>query len=183
MLRIVCLQQGNYCGRGTEYVNVLYDAVSRNLAEGMAGVFECFTDQPEGLAPGIVARPLPAPGAPGWWGKLGLFRAGLWPEGDRVLLFDLDTLIEGAIEELATYAGPFAALEDFYRPGGLQSSVMAWPARFRPGRHTCWNGARTTADPSSVTTASSPRERMKTCSVACTLPTSVAPAGMVMVRA
>jgi hypothetical protein len=83
MLRVVCVQQGDYCGRGVEYVNTLYDMVRRNLGEGLPGVFECFTDNPEGLTEGIVGRELPHAGLTGWWNKLALFKPGLWPDGDR----------------------------------------------------------------------------------------------------
>ena len=101
--------------------------VRRNLADGFEGEFVCFTDQADVLDKGITVRPLPAE-LPGWWSKLALFRKELFPEGDRVLFFDLDTLITGRLDELAAYDGPFAILRDFYRPSGMQSSVMMWAA-------------------------------------------------------
>jgi hypothetical protein len=99
--------------------------VRRNLADGFEGEFVCFTDQADQLDKGIVVRPLPA-NLPGWWSKLALFRDDLFPAGDRVIFFDLDTVITGRLDELAAYAGPFAILRDFYRPSGMQSSVMLW---------------------------------------------------------
>lgn len=125
MLRVVCVQKGNYLGRGAEYVNVLFDQVRRNLPEGTEGEFVCFTDDGAGLHDVITVRPLPD-GLVGWWNKLWLFSPGLFPDGDRIIYFDLDTLIVGALDELAGYSGEFAALRDFYRPDGLQSAVMAW---------------------------------------------------------
>jgi hypothetical protein len=44
------------------------------------------------------------------------------------LFFDLDTVITGQLDQIASYDGIFATLRDFYRPNGLQSSVMAWQA-------------------------------------------------------
>lgn len=127
MLQVVCIQAGNYCGRGAEYVNTLFDMVRRNLPEGYPGCFTCFTDDPGGLDGGILVRPLPAQ-LEGWWSKLALFRHGLFAQDDRILFFDLDTIITGSLRELCEYRGPLSVLRDFYRPNGLQSSVMAWDA-------------------------------------------------------
>lgn len=125
MLHICCIRAGT--AFAPAYVDILFDSVRRNLADGFEGEFVCFTDQPDKLADGIVVRPLPAD-LPGWWSKLALFRADLFPAGDRVLFFDLDTVITGRLDEIAAYDGPFAILRDFYRPNGLQSAVMAWEA-------------------------------------------------------
>lgn len=123
MLHICCIRAGT--AFAPAYVSNLFDMVRRNLADGFEGDFTCFTDQPDALDQGIKVRPLPAD-LPGWWSKLALFRSGLFPEGERVIFFDLDTLITGRLDELAAYDGPFAILRDFFRPNGMQSSVMAW---------------------------------------------------------
>jgi len=125
MLHICCIRAGT--AFAPAYVDILFDSVRRNLADGFEGRFVCFTDQPDKLAEGISSRPLPA-NLPGWWSKLGLHRPGLFPDGDRVLYFDLACLITGRLDEIAAYDGPFAILRDFYRPDGLQSAVMAWEA-------------------------------------------------------
>lgn len=125
MLNIVCVQTGNYQGRGAEYVNTLLDMVRRNLAEGTQFRFWCLTGDATGLDPAIEI--IREPGhLNGWWNKLWLFREGLFPRGERVLYFDLDTVITGSIDEVAACDSEFAILRDFYRPNGLQSSVMAW---------------------------------------------------------
>jgi hypothetical protein len=108
-------------------VDILFDSIRRNLAEGFEGDFTCFTDQDDELADGIIVRPLPA-NLPGWWSKLALFQDGLFRKGDRVIFFDLDTVLTGRLDEFAAYDGPLAILRDFYRPDGLQSAVMAWRA-------------------------------------------------------
>lgn len=125
MLHICCIRAGE--AFSPAYVNILFDSVRRNLAEGFEGDFVCFTDQPDNLDPGIVRRPLPAD-LPGWWSKIALLRNGLFPDGDRVLFLDLDSVITGRLDEIAAYDGPFAILRDFFRPDGLQSAVMAWEA-------------------------------------------------------
>lgn len=128
MLHVVCIRAGGLFPPA--YVHILQDMVARNLEGGFPGRFVCFTDRPEELE-NIETRPLPAD-LPGWWSKLALFREGLFPDGDRVLFFDLDTVITGSIDALAKYDGEFAILRDFYRPNGLQSSVMAWRAGDHP---------------------------------------------------
>lgn len=127
MLHVVCVNSGNYQGRGAQYVNTLYDSVRRNLPDGFPGEFVCFTDTPAGLDRQIVVRPLPSE-VKGWWGKLWLFSPGLFPVGDCILYFDLDTLITGRLDEIAKYDGPFAILRDWLEPEIVNSSVMAWPS-------------------------------------------------------
>lgn len=124
-LNIVCLNAGNYEGRGKEYVEILHDMVTRNIPKGTFFNFICFTDDPEPYNSEIQKRPLEGT-LTGWWNKLYLFKDGLFPEGDRILYFDLDTCITSGLDEIIKYDGPFAILRDVYRPGGLQSSVMAW---------------------------------------------------------
>ena len=81
-----------------------------------------------------MPRELP-PSLDGWFNKLFLFSPGLWPEGDRIVYFDLDTLITGRLDELVAYDGEFAILEDFLHPpqpavlrhavaGGLRASHL-----------------------------------------------------------
>lgn len=125
MLHICCIRAGE--AFSPAYVVNLKDMVARNLEAGFPGRFVCFTDRPHELPEGIETAPLPT-NLPGWWSKLALFREGLFPIGDRVLFFDLDTVITGPIDKLAAYDGDFAILEDFYRPNGLQSAVMVWRA-------------------------------------------------------
>lgn len=122
MLNVVCVNQGNYLGRGAEYVNTLASMVGRTLPTEHK--FICFTDDPEGLDEGIEVRPLPA-GLTGWWAKLYLFSKEAGLDG-RVMYFDLDTVIVGSLEQIAEYQGEFAILSDFYRPKGYGSGVMAW---------------------------------------------------------
>jgi len=119
---------------GPDYVNILHDAVRRNLPSETRWRFLCFTDDPSGLSEGIEARPLPVP-LKGWWNKLYLFKEGLFEDGTRLVFLDLDTLIMGNISDIVRYKGEFALLRDFYRPNGYGSGVMLWRAGFG---HTIW---------------------------------------------
>jgi hypothetical protein len=116
---------GNYLGQGRAYASRLFSAVSRNLSG--AAQFKCFTDDPKmaGMMP-----PLPHPGLKGWMNKLALFKPGVFAEGERVLYLDLDTVIAGSLDDIASYDGEFAMLEDFTMPKLLASGVMAWRGGF-----------------------------------------------------
>ena len=46
MLNVVCVNAGDYEGRGVEYVQILNDMIRRNLPEGYPGTFTVFTDTP-----------------------------------------------------------------------------------------------------------------------------------------
>ncbi len=127
MLHVACVRWGE--AFGVEYVERLHDMVRRNLPHGFAGRFVCFTDRPADLShlAGVETQPL-SQGLTGWWAKLELLLADSFPEGDRVWFFDLDTVIVGPLDKLFEYPGAFGILEDVYRPGGFQSSVMSWIA-------------------------------------------------------
>lgn len=123
---VCCVNAGNYQGRGAEYVNNLYDMVARNLADTFVGKFVCFTDDPQGLHPGIEVRALPEPELEGWWNKLALFKPGVFKDGERVWFLDLDTLIISNLDAIMRYPGEFATLKDFYYPSRVGPAVMSW---------------------------------------------------------
>jgi uncharacterized Rossmann fold enzyme len=122
-LNVVCVRHGEKYS--PDYVTKLHAMVARNITLGTEGRFICFTDQPDDLPPHIIRSPLPD-GVAGWWSKLALFDADLFAPGDRILYFDLDTVIVGDLDQVIRYDGDFAILRDFYRPDGMQSAVMAW---------------------------------------------------------
>lgn len=123
-LNLVCVKWGEKYS--AEYVNILFDMVIRNMTPREAK-FICFTDDATGLDPRIEVRPLPG-NLDGWWNKIYLFKEGVFENGERVVFFDLDTLVINALDRILSYGGEFATLRDFYRPNGLQSSVMCWEA-------------------------------------------------------
>lgn len=122
-MRVVCVQVQNYQGMGARYVNALYRGVTRNSSKPVH--FTCFTDDPSGYDEGVEALKLPS-GINGWWNKVALFHPNAFEDGERVTYLDLDTVVVNSIDELLDYDGPFAALEDVYRPGAISSGVMAW---------------------------------------------------------
>lgn len=122
---VACVQAGNYCGRGADYVNALYDMVVRNMPPGVLFRFVCLTDDAAGLHADIETIALPDD-LEGWYGKLYLFKRGLFADGERVIFMDLDTLVIGRLDDLVRYDGQFATLDDFYYPERIGPAVMAW---------------------------------------------------------
>lgn len=129
---IVCVNHGNFCGRGAEYVNKLFDMVFRNLPQDLIKKFVCFTDNAEGLNPLIEARELPG-NLTGWWNKIYLFKKGLFNKGERIFFLDLDTIITGPLDHIVKYSGKFMVLKDFYNRNNYNSGVMLWEADFDDG--------------------------------------------------
>lgn len=121
----ICLKAGT--AYGPEYVNILRDMICRNLAEGTQGRFVCITDDPTGLDEGVEVLPLPDD-LETWWGKLYMFKRGLFPDGTRCLFMDLDTLFVGPLDDIIKYDGQFATLRDFYYPQQLGPAIIAWKA-------------------------------------------------------
>lgn len=124
-LKIVCVNAGNYLGRGAEYVNTLFDMVCRNISDKQSFQFQCFTDTPDGLNPAILTRPVHGE-LKGWWNKIYMFKPGVFAADDKVVFIDLDTVIVGGLDEILKYDGGFAILRDFYNPTHYQSSLMIW---------------------------------------------------------
>ncbi len=136
MLNIVCVKWGDLYG--ADYVNKLYAMVARNLTAGTEGKFVCFTDDDTDIRQEIHCLPLPN-GVRGWWGQLYPFAPGQFEHRDRVLYFDLDTVIIGDLDDIAAYDGEFVILRDFLREDGWQASVMAWKAGFGAEIWQRWN--------------------------------------------
>lgn len=89
--------------------------------------FVCFTDDPTGLDPQVVALPLPDLGLPEGstdtrWRKLALFRADLAGLSGTALFLDLDLVVLGDLEPFFTHPGRFVILrdDDLFRPKPLR---------------------------------------------------------------
>ncbi len=130
MLNVISLKHGTKYG--SEYVNKLYNMVSRNLTVPFD--FYCFTEDPTNLNPKIKIKTLPRGLFTGWWWKPYIFKQGHFPDGDLNLFFDLDMVIAGNIDKLVSYLpGEFVGLEDVGRvfrrvPPKLGSAVLRWPS-------------------------------------------------------
>lgn len=121
----ICVKWGE--AYSAEYVNILKDMVSRNLEAGFPGRFVCMTDDPTGIDESIEILPIPDD-LETWWGKLYMFKRGLFPDGTRCVFMDLDTVIIGSITDILKYDGKFAILRDVYFPQQLMSAIMLWEA-------------------------------------------------------
>lgn len=107
---VCCIKKGNKYG--PEYVNRLYSMVQRH-AFYEPWDFVCFTDDTTGIDPWVKTAPLPWD-APGWWGKMGLFRDEIPEIRTRHLLFlDLDVVITGRLDEILSWPSDFAMIRDW----------------------------------------------------------------------
>ena len=122
---VLCvLKSGGYFT--PEYVIRLKNMVERHTT--VIHQFICLTDFP-GIH-GCSFRALTAD-LPGWWSKIELFRPDI-AAVDRIVYFDLDTLILDNIDDLLELDGPFYALRPWNRKnlvnGQCGSGLMTWQA-------------------------------------------------------
>lgn len=123
-LHVVCLKWGTKYE--AELVNRLYRMVAHNLS--IPFQFHCLTENPEGLVPEIDQLPLESSDLVGWWYKLSLFRENFYGLEGNILYFDLDVVITGSIDFLATMPGDFLICENWSRNRMWNSSVMRFKA-------------------------------------------------------
>lgn len=101
-----------------EYVSRLRDGVAAHLGDHR---FVCLSDVPvdcERIPLGL--------GLPGWWSKLELFQLT-----GKVIYLDLDTVINGPLQDLADIDTPFSMLDDLNGHGiNKTSGVMVWNGDF-----------------------------------------------------
>ena len=118
MIDVVCFKWGPKFG--AEYVNNLYHGVQRNTT--VEHRFICYTDDPEGVEcetrPFLVDLPV-------WWYIIGLTNPS-HNHSEKVVYFDLDTVITGNIDHILTLQKPFATISDFGWPQGLQTAFIMY---------------------------------------------------------
>lgn len=108
---IVCLKWGDKYP--SQYVNVLNNMCRRHSKVPFN--FVCLTNNPEGLSPGIIHKPLPHLPLQGWWMKPWVFARENNFLG-QVLFLDLDLIIHDNIDKLWDYsASDFMIIRDFTR--------------------------------------------------------------------
>lgn len=131
MLNVACVLRsgGSYTPSDVEKLHAM---VTRHLKYGE---FYCLTDMVLEVGKIEDVRPIKLEHAyPGWWSKMELFRPTVFPEGDRILFLDLDTIILGNLEAIAARQEHWIMLGDFYRRPpkhariGLASGMMMWTA-------------------------------------------------------
>lgn len=120
MINIVCLKWG--VKFGPEYVNKLYNSISRNISKPFK--FHCFTDNSAELNSNVIVHKLPYDNLSGWWNKLYLFSNEIpFNKNDKILFVDLDTVITGNIDDIVNVdCTNLVVLRDFYT--GLEKSVV-----------------------------------------------------------
>jgi hypothetical protein len=119
-LTVACVRTGTRYG--AEYVYRLRDGVARHLKRPHR--FVCLTDRPEDL-PNVETIDVSGDGLAGWWAKMILFQlAGGC--ADRILYFDLDTVICGPLDPLADLDVEFGICGNFARAAGN----LSWPCRY-----------------------------------------------------
>jgi len=106
-----------------KYVNNLVEGIKNNLSIDHRLV--CLTDNSKGFTKSIDEVIRFKHDFPKWWGKIELFRPGLF-EGQQVFYFDLDTFVVGSLDEIVFYDGEFCALRDFYHLHKMGSGLMSW---------------------------------------------------------
>ena len=122
MIHVICIKWGTKYS--SEYVNKLFKGIQRNTTKEFS--FTCFTEISNGIVyPEIKIQPIPY-FTGDWYSKIGLYNQDLYLPDDQIFYFDLDTVITGNLDEIFSYAGDFAILQDFYRPKGYGSGLMGW---------------------------------------------------------
>ena len=106
-LNIVCCLWGDWPGNGwgPEYVNRLYRGVKKSLTTPHR--FVCFSDRPiADIESGVEVRPMTS--VPSWIGVLPKLVVHNPDNGfkGRVIVFDLDSIITGSLDEMCSYQGP-----------------------------------------------------------------------------
>jgi|TARA_B100000282_G_C31627357_1_gene442207 hypothetical protein len=134
---VVCVKWGTEYS--DEYVHILKAMVERNSTVPFH--FKAFTDGP---IEGIDCVPL-SPGLNGWWNKLQLFNPA-HQLSERIVYFDLDTVITKNIDFFLEYDRDFCGIENlgvnnkYENPAAyrnvFQSGVLAWNRNFA---YFIWN--------------------------------------------
>lgn len=93
-----------------EWVYILKNMVTRNMPANEAFRFVCLTNVPDEFNGTIETIPLKH-NWPGWWGKLELFRPGVFEDGDRVFYIDLDSIIIQSIKPFFDFEADIAIMK------------------------------------------------------------------------
>ena len=126
---VICMKWGDLYG--PDYVNVLFNAVGKNLAQPFR--FVCLTDCYDGLHSDIETFPIPDIGCTpemwkhGAWPKLSVFASNLYDLSGRALFIDMDTVICGKLDQFFEVKAPLIAIDtgENWHPGGQPGQVNA----------------------------------------------------------
>ncbi len=126
-VNILCMRWGALYG--APYVNRLHSMVRRHLQRSFR--FVCFTDDAQGLDPGIEVLPLPTVQSVHGqgdtrWRKLGVFAGTIADLSGPALFLDLDLVIVGGLDRFFDYPGEFCVVRD------VDLFRTKWVDLFRP---------------------------------------------------
>ncbi|MEK0428766.1 MAG: hypothetical protein RL001_1293 [Pseudomonadota bacterium] len=110
---VLCMKWGK--AYGPEYVNRLRNGVARHLSYPHR--FICFTDDVNGIDPGIETFPLPDLGLPPEhkdlrWRKLAILGKDVFALQGTALFLDLDLVVVDSLEPFFDYPGKFLIIRD-----------------------------------------------------------------------
>jgi hypothetical protein len=111
---VACVRNGTKYS--VDYVYKLKAMVERHL--GTPHWFVCLTDRPEELQD-VMTVNIERHMLPGWFAKMALFEP-TWRRGQRVLYFDLDTVICDSLDELAALDVEFGICANFTKRAGFR---------------------------------------------------------------
>jgi hypothetical protein len=113
----------------SRYVNALATNIKNNVTVDVE--LAVLTNDATGINMDVVDRIIPmAHDFVGWWSKIELFRRGIFTS-ERVLYFDLDTVIVDNIDDIVMNESEFAGLLDFMSKPRFQTGVMLWePSKY-----------------------------------------------------
>lgn len=124
---------------GADYANTLFNMVRRHTNRPLR--FVCFTDNAEGLDPGIETKPLPPinlPPSHEWkaWRKIALTQAGVGGLSGNVLFMDLDVVVTGSIDDFFDHApdATYCVIENWTQLGSGIGNTSVF--RLTVGAHT-----------------------------------------------
>ena len=124
-LTVACVHKLGGVYDGKDYVGRLARGVARNMT--VPHRFVCLSDDPEPVE-GVEKIPL-LHAWPRSWAKVELYRPGLF--SGPVLYIDLDTVICGSLDDLASATDPVLATWDLQR-GWINSSLLRWSVDLSP---------------------------------------------------
>lgn len=121
---------------GAEYVNRLYNMVSRNLTLPFEMI--CLTDNTEGIDENVQCFDIPPLDLPAGspergWNKLSTFEPDLYGLSGQALFLDLDVVITDNIDDFFTHAGDFLVIHDWKRPWRITGNTSVY--RFKLGAY------------------------------------------------
>ncbi len=136
---IICMKWGDKYG--SEYVNRLYNMVSRHLTLTFQMI--CLTDDSAGINPAVHCYPIPELNLPAGlpergWKKLTTFKPNLYSLKGVALFLDIDIVIVDNIDAFFTYEANFedsvVIIRDWKRPWRMVGNSSVY--RFNIGMNT-----------------------------------------------